>query len=72
MVIDKWTRCSSNNNSLSIPLLGHKSKETFIELKNSYEKLRALNHKYKKWRKSPKQKGQIISNENEFKEIKEY
>jgi hypothetical protein len=72
MVIDKWTLCSSNNNSLSIPLLGHKSKETFIELKNSYEKLRSLNHKCKKWRKSPKQKGQIISNESEFKEIKEY
>ena len=66
MVIDKWTRSSSNNNSLAIPLLGHKSKETFIELKNSYEKLKSLNHKCKKWKKH------IYSNENEFKDIKEY
>ena len=66
MVIDKWIRSSSNNNSLAIPLLGHKSKETFMELKNSYEKLKSLNHKYKKWKKH------IYSNENEFKDIKEY
>ena len=60
MVIDKWTRSTSNNNnSLIIPLLGHKSKETFMELKNSYEKLRALNHRFKKWKQSPKQRGQI-------------
>ena len=47
MVIDKWTRTSSNNN-LSIPLLGHKSKETFSELKKEYERLQNLNRKYKK------------------------
>lgn len=46
MVIDKWTR-TSNNNSLSIPLLGHKSKETFSELKKEYERLQNLNGKYK-------------------------
>ena len=51
MVIDKWTRNSSNNNkSLTIPLLDHKSKDSFIELKQSYERLKVLNHKYKKWR----------------------
>ena len=56
MVIDKWTRSTSNNNnSLIIPLLGHKTKETFIELKKSYEKLRALNHRFKKWKQTPKQ-----------------
>jgi len=47
MVIDKWTR-TSNNNSLSIPLLGHKSKETFAELKKNYECLKSLNHKFQK------------------------
>ena len=47
MVIDKWTR-TSNNNSLAIPLLGHKSKETFSELKKEYERLKNLNHKFKK------------------------
>ncbi len=47
MVIDKWTR-TSNNNSLMIPLLGHKSKETFSELKKEYERLQNLNNKFKK------------------------
>jgi hypothetical protein len=47
MVIDKWTR-TSNSNSLSIPLLGHKSKETFAELKKNYESLKSLNHKFQK------------------------
>jgi len=47
MVIDKWTR-SQNNKMLSIPLLGHKSKETFSELKKEYERLQNLNHKFKK------------------------
>ena len=47
MVIDKWTR-TSNSNSLSIPLLGHKSKETFAELKKNYEYLKSLNHKFQK------------------------
>ncbi len=47
MVIDKWTR-ASNSNSLSIPLLGHKSKETFAELKKNYECLKSLNHKFQK------------------------
>ena len=47
MVIDKWTR-SSNNNSLTIPLLGHKSKETFSELKKEYERLKNINHRLKK------------------------
>ena len=73
MVIDKWTRSTSNNNnSLIIPLLGHKSKETFMELKNSYEKLRALNHRFKKWKQSPKQKGPNLSIENSGLDIKEY
>ena len=73
MVIDKWTpSTSNNNNSLIIPLLGHKTKETFIELKKSYEKLRALNHRFKKWKQSPKQKGLNLSNENESINIKEY
>ena len=73
MVIDKWTRSTSNNNnSLIIPLLGHKTKETFIALKKSYEKLRALNHRFKKWKQSPKQKGLNLSNENESINIKEY
>ena len=47
MVIAKWTR-TSNSNSLSIPLLGHKSKETFEELKKNYECLKSLNHKFQK------------------------
>lgn len=51
MVIDKWTRTQDNRN-LSLPLLGHKSKETFSELKKQYERLQNLNHKYKK--RSPK------------------
>ena len=73
MVIDKWTRLTPNNNpSLNIPLLGHKSKETFLELKNAYEKLRTLNHAFKKWRKSPKQKDQNALIENESIYIKEY
>ena len=46
MVIDKWTR-TQNNKNLSIPLLGHKSKETFIELKKEYERLQNLRHKSK-------------------------
>jgi len=56
MVIDKWTR-TSNNNSLAIPLLGHKSKETFSELKKEYEKLKNLNHKFKK-KSTPSSTGQ--------------
>ena len=51
MVIDKWTRTQDNRN-LSLPLLGHKSKETFSELKKQYERLQNLNHKFKK--RSPK------------------
>ena len=73
MVIDKWTRSTSNNNNcLIIPLLGHKSKETFIELKNGYEKLRSLNHRFKKWKQSPKQKAPNLSSENAGLDIKEY
>lgn len=73
MVIDKWTRLSSNNNnSLIIPLLGHKSKETFIELKNSYERLKSLNHKYKKWKKTAFQRDQNLSEENESIDLKDY
>lgn len=73
MVIDKWIRSSSNNNnSLITPLLGHKSKESFIELKNSYEKLKALNHRFKKWKKSPIQKSREASTENEILDIKDY
>ena len=53
MVIDKWTRTQDNRN-LSLPLLGHKSKETFSELKKHYERLQNLNHKFKKH--SPKNK----------------
>ena len=53
MVIDKWTRTQDNRN-LSLPLLGHKSKETFSELKKQYERLQNLNHKYKN--RSPKNK----------------
>ena len=51
MVIDKWTR-TSNNNNLTTPLLGHKSKETFSELQKQYKRLQNLNHKYKKNSKS--------------------
>lgn len=47
MVIDKWTR-SQNNKNLSIPLLGHKTKDNFSELKKEYERLQSLNHKFKK------------------------
>ena len=47
MVIDKWTR-TSNNNNLTVPLLGHKSKEIFSELQKQYKRLQNLNHKYKK------------------------
>ena len=73
MVIDKWTRSTTNkNNSLVIPLLGHKSKETFIELKKSYERLRILNQRFKKWKQSPKQKGPNLLNENEGLNLKEY
>jgi len=57
MVIDKWTR-TSNNNSLAIPLLGHKSKETFSELKKQYERLKNLNHKFKKKSTHPTSTGQ--------------
>ena len=57
MVIDKWTR-TSNNNSLAIPLLGHKSKETFSELKKEYERLKNLNHKFKKNSSSSSSGGQ--------------
>ena len=57
MVIDKWTR-TSNNNSLAIPLLGHKSKETFSELKKEYERLKNLNHKFKKNSNHPSSTGQ--------------
>ena len=48
MVIDKWTRTSNSNASLSIPLLEHKSKETFVELKRGYERLKQLNHNFLK------------------------
>lgn len=47
MVIDKWTRTQDNRN-LSLPLLGHKSKETFSELKKHYDSLQNLNRKFKK------------------------
>ena len=73
MVIDKWTRLStSNNNSLNIPLLGHKSKETFSELKQGYERLKFLNHKMNKWRHPSIQKGQNLLKINEMSDIKEY
>ena len=73
MVIDKWTRISSNNNnSLITPLLGHKSKETFAELKQSYERLKFLNHNIKKWRHPPIRNGQLLSKGNENPDIKEY
>ena len=52
MVIDKWTR-TSNNNNLATPLLGHKPKETFSELKKQYNRLQNINHEYKKHSKSP-------------------
>ena len=58
MVIDKWTRNSNNNNiHLSIPLLGHKSKDMFLDLKKSYEYLQNLNHKFKKYSKNSPPKG---------------
>ena len=47
MVIDKWTR-TQNNKSLSTPLLGHKTKDNFSELKKEYERLQSLNHKFNK------------------------
>lgn len=63
MVIDKWTR-SQNNKSLSIPLLGHKSKETFSELKKEYERLQNLNHKFKNHRNSSSTKSDIGQKDN--------
>ena len=72
MVIDKWTRISSNNNSLITPLLGHKTKETFAELKQSYERLKFLNHNIKKWRHPPIRNGQLLSKGNESPVIKEH
>ena len=75
MVIDKWTR-TANNNSLAIPLLGHKSKETFSELKKEYERLKNLNHKFKKNSNNSPSKGQNIQlNDSEIidaQNIKEY
>lgn len=47
MVIDKWTR-TQNNKSLSTPLLGHKTKDNFSELKKEYERLQSLNRKFNK------------------------
>lgn len=74
MVIDKWTRIQ-NNNSLSIPLLGHKTKDNFSELKKEYERLQNLNHKFKK--KSNDSPQQDFNNPHEIPEldpngIKEY
>ena len=71
MVIDKWTRTQDNRN-LSLPLLGHKSKETFSELKKQYERLQNLNHKYKK--RSPKNKNDAKDSINSLSglEIKDY
>ena len=48
MVIDKWTKTANSNVSLSIPLLDHKSNESFIDIKNKYERLKQLNHYFKK------------------------
>ena len=74
MVIDKWTRNSSNNNkSLIIPLLEHKSKDSFIELKQNYERLKTLNHKYKKWRNISFIRNNLnVSIEINSSDIKEY
>ena len=71
MVIDKWTRTQDNRN-LSLPLLGHKSKETFSELKKQYERLQNLNHNYKK--RSPKNKNDAKDSINSLSglEIKDY
>ena len=75
MVIDKWTRTSTNNN-LMMPLLGHKSKETFSELKKEYERLQNLNHKFKKYSKCspPKRpnKEEYNLEINDFADIKDY
>ena len=73
MVIDKWTR-TSNNNNLSIPLLGHKSKETFSELKKEYERLQNLNRKYKKNYTNSSSPNNPQNNLNiiDFTEIKNY
>ena len=73
MVIDKWTRTTSNiNNNLITPLLGHKSKETFLELKQSFEKLKSLNRKFKKWKSSPIPEGYKSEINNELIDIKDY
>lgn len=73
MVIDKWTRSfSNNNNNLTVPLLSNKAKETFSELKIGYERLKALNHRFKKWKKSPIQKGENATIEIEFIDLKDY
>lgn len=71
MVIDKWTRTQDNRN-LSLPLLGHKSKETFSELKKHYERLQNLNHKFKKH--SPKNINDTKNSTNSIDglEIKDY
>ena len=75
MVIDKWTR-TSNNNSLAIPLLGHKSKETFSELKKEYERLQNLNHRFKKKSNHSSLKGQNNRTNDssiiDYSNIKEY
>ena len=68
MVIDKWTRNSNNNNScLSIPLLGHKSKDMFADLKKKYESLKSLNQTFKKYSKNAPQKG--LDNLSNFPEV---
>ena len=75
MVIDKWTR-TSNNNSLMIPLLGHKSKETFSELKKEYERFQNINHKFKSHSKGSPPKGSNTDEYNleinDFTDIRDY
>jgi hypothetical protein len=74
MVIDKWTR-TQNNKSLSIPLLGHKTKDNFYELKKEYERLQNLNRKFnKKSKDSPQNAPDSLQKMQEIDQIgiKEY
>ena len=72
MVIDKWTHTSNNNINLCIPLLEHKTKESFIEIKKGYERLKQLNHNFMKIRNPSQSIVQDINIGNNILEIKNY
>ena len=59
-----------------IPLLGHKSKETFSELKKEYERFQNINHKFKSHSKGSPPKGSNTDEYNleinDFTDIRDY